>query len=188
MDLYSAVGSSTGLAEMEVLGSCAVTPSVRVAAPLSEYLQTSTTSLTATAQTCLDPVNNAGWGVRFLLDGGPSSGGVQMDTHTPPYQVTFTNLAQSEHTIDAYLLDSSNNVVSGIDTHDQVNHIGIGDYFVALGDSISEGHRGRHHQMIPRAMVATAPFWTSSIARVVVAAMSLFSTICAPARRAVLRP
>jgi lysophospholipase L1-like esterase len=138
-DIYSAVGSNTGLSEIEVLGSCAVTPSVRVAAPLSEYLQTPTTSLTATAQTCLDPANNAGWGVRFLLDGGPSSGGVQLDTHTAPYQVTFTNLAQSEHTIDAYLLDASNNIVSGIDTHDQVNHIGIGDYFVALGDSISEG-------------------------------------------------
>ena len=67
---------------------------------------------------------------------------MQLDTHTAP--VTFTNLAQSEHTIDAYLLDSSNNVVSGIDTHDQVNQIGIGDYYVAMGDSISRGHRGRH--------------------------------------------
>ena len=60
--VYGAVGSNTGLAEIEVPGSCAVTPSVRVAAPLSEYLQTSTASLTATAQTCLDPVNNAAWG------------------------------------------------------------------------------------------------------------------------------
>src|SRR5262249_8835148 len=86
-----------------------------------------------------DPVNNAGWGVRFLLDGGPGSGGAQLDTHTSPYVVSFANPSLTEHTIDAYVIDANNNIVSGSGTHDQVNHIGFGDYYVAMGDSISEG-------------------------------------------------
>src|SRR5262249_37658233 len=38
-----------------------------------------------------------------------------------------------------YVIDANNNIVSGSGTHDQVNHIGFGDYYVAMGDSISEG-------------------------------------------------
>jgi lysophospholipase L1-like esterase len=124
------------MAELYVLGSCTA-PVVKLATPRSLNLQTSTT-LNVLANACLDSTQN-GWGVRFVLDGGPSQGGAQVDTHTPPFQVNFANLSRAEHIVDAFIIDTAGNQVAGTATHDQANPVGIGDYFVAMGDSITFG-------------------------------------------------
>ncbi|HEY3242238.1 MAG TPA: DUF2341 domain-containing protein, partial [Phycisphaerae bacterium] len=114
------------------------TPSVKIVQPLSQYLQTAST-LYVNALACLDATQNSGWGVRFLLDGGPGSGGQQVDVHSAPYQGTFTNVSKAEHTIDAYVIDATGTVIAGSGNHDTVVRIGIGDYYVAMGDSITHG-------------------------------------------------
>ncbi len=125
------------MAELGVLFGCSTTPSVAMTAPVDEYLQSSGASLTATATACLDPVANAGWGVRFMLDGGTS-----IDVHTAPFQATYTGLSKAEHVIDAYVINSTGGVVTGTGTHDQVKQIGIGDYYVTMGDSVTWGQGG----------------------------------------------
>jgi lysophospholipase L1-like esterase len=62
--------------------------------------------------------------------------------NTPPYQATFTGVSKAEHTIDAYVINSSGTIVSGTGTHDQVTEIGIGDYYVTMGDSVTWGVGG----------------------------------------------
>jgi lysophospholipase L1-like esterase len=123
------------MAELGVLFQCATTPSVTITAPIDEYLQSSGASLTTTAHVCLDPVANAGWGVRFMLDSGSP-----IDVHAAPFQATYTSLSKAEHVIDAYVINSTGGVVSGTGTHDQVKEIGIGDYYVTMGDSVSWGY------------------------------------------------
>jgi lysophospholipase L1-like esterase len=127
----------TSMAELYVLGSC-IAPAVKLATPRSLNLQTSTT-LNAVTNACLDSVTQSSWGVRFVLDGGPSLGGAQMDTYTPPFQAQFTNLSQAEHRIDAYIIDNTGALVNGTATHDQATPVGIGNDFVAVGDSITLG-------------------------------------------------
>ena len=125
------------MAELNVLFACAVTPSVTLTAPVDEYLQSSGASLAATARACLDPVQNAGWGVRFMLDGSSP-----IDVHTAPFRASYAGLSKAEHVIDAYVINSAGTVVSGTGTHDQVKSIGIGDYYVTIGDSVTWGQNG----------------------------------------------
>src|SRR5262249_51925161 len=110
-----------------------IPPSVKIVQPLSRSLQTAT-SLQVLANACLDSVANNGWGVRFKLDGGTS-----FDLHSSPFQVVFTNVTKAEHVLDAFIIDSAGNQISGSATHDQVTQVGVGDYFVAMGDSITFG-------------------------------------------------
>jgi lysophospholipase L1-like esterase len=74
-----------------------------------------------------------------MVDGGAGSGGAEIDDYTAPYEVNFIGLAQSEHVVDAFVIDSLGTPVAGIATHDQAIQVGIGDYLVAMGDSITEG-------------------------------------------------
>ena len=126
----------TSMAELNVLAPC-ITPLVKIIQPQNNLLQTSSTSVSVNASAC---GLNSGWGVRFILDGGPTNGGAQFDDYTSPFGVIFTNLAKSEHFIDAFIIDNSGNLVSGNGTHDRVK-VGIGDYYVAVGDSITDGFR-----------------------------------------------
>ena len=125
------------MAELGMLFACSTTPSVTITAPVDEYLQSSGTSLTATALACLDPVQNAGWGVQFTLDGANP-----IKVYTLPSQATYTGLSKTEHVIDAYVVNSTGGVVTGTGTHDQVKQIGIGDYYVTMGDSVTWGQGG----------------------------------------------
>jgi len=122
----------TSMAELNVLGQC-IPPSVKIVQPVTRSLQTAT-SLQVLANACLDSVANNGWGVRFKLDGGTS-----FDLHSPPFQVVFTNVTKAEHVVDAFIIDSAGNQITGSATHDQVTQVGVGDYFVAMGDSITAG-------------------------------------------------
>jgi PKD repeat protein len=137
-DVNGNTTTSAAMAELGILFACSATPSVVITAPVDEYLQSSGASLTATAYACLDPVQNVGWGVQFTLDGGSP-----INVHMPPFQATFTNLSKAEHVIDAYVINSSGAVVSATGpTHDKVKQIGIGDYYVTIGDSVNWGEFG----------------------------------------------
>jgi len=125
-------------AEVSVSQACPVVPSVLLSAPQTYYLQRSG-SLLVQAIACLDPALNSGWGVRFALDGGSAAGGAQFDVYTPPFQGTFLNVAAGEHTVDVYIIDNGGNVVTGASTHDSAQQVGIGDYYVGVGDSITGG-------------------------------------------------
>jgi lysophospholipase L1-like esterase len=77
---------------------------------------------------------HAGWGVKFTLDGA-----LAVNDYAPPYEATFSGAGYSNHTIQATLIDAYGNMAAGFDAFDQVEQIGVGDYYVAVGDSITFG-------------------------------------------------
>ncbi len=124
--------TSTAIAELAVMGAC-VTPSITVFQPQDHELRTST-DLAVSTNTCLDSARHAHWSVRFVLDGKST-----VDIHTPPFATTFHGLNPAEHVIDALLLDARGKPVSGPAARHSVTHVGIGRYYVAIGDSITDG-------------------------------------------------
>jgi lysophospholipase L1-like esterase len=74
-----------------------------------------------------------------MIDGGIQAGGMEATVYSSPYQATFTGLTQSEHTVSAVIVDDLGQEVLGETTQDQVTQVGIGDYYVAIGDSITYG-------------------------------------------------
>ena len=131
------VNASSFTAVMVTLQPPCTPPAVRLVQPRSLYIQSSST-LTVQASACIDPTQS-GWGVRFILDQG-TSGAVTAEIHASPYVVTFPTVAKGEHALDAYLVDASGNLVSGTLTHDSAQRVGIGDYYVSMGDSITQGN------------------------------------------------
>jgi len=121
-------------AELTVLQAPILTPSVKLIVPQSNYQQTSS-DLYVLAEASL----TSGQGIRLTLDGGIANGGRQVDIYNGAFETTFTNISVSPHTIDAYVIDQNQQIVNGLLTHDQATEVGIGDYYVAMGDSITEG-------------------------------------------------
>jgi lysophospholipase L1-like esterase len=111
-------------------------PSVSILEPENKHIQTSST-LTIQAHPCLDSSTHAGWGVRFRLINSDGITVDQADDTVTPYQATFTGLLKDEYTVQATLIDQFTVEVGGTTT--QVSQIGIGDYYVAVGDSITLG-------------------------------------------------
>lgn len=124
-------------AELRVLG-VPVRPSLRIVTPPDGALQTGT-NLLVRVNASLNAAAHGGWGVRFLLDGGPSHGGRVMDRYAAPYEATFTGVARAEHVVEGVLIDSAGNEVSTPETRDQSVPVGVGDFTVAIGDSITAG-------------------------------------------------
>ena len=56
-----------------------------------------------------------------------------------PYEKLFTNVAEGEHVIHAFVVDASNIEVSGVYAQDEIIQVGIGNYYVSIGDSITVG-------------------------------------------------
>jgi len=73
------------------------------------------------------------WGVELILDGDAAHAVKDL---SPPFQKQYTGLSKSEHSIDAYMLDESGTPQPSYYAH--VN-FGVGDYYVAFGDSITRG-------------------------------------------------
>ena len=109
-------------------------PFVTLTMPQDYFLQTSSNLYVVATAGNLD----SGWGVKFVLDMGTADERVISD-FAGPYEGVFTGLTQIEHTLDAFIVNESGNTVSGSFTHDQKVQIGIGQYYVAVGDSITEG-------------------------------------------------
>jgi lysophospholipase L1-like esterase len=110
-------------------------PIVYIEFPYDYYLQ-SNPDLTVTAG-----ANNlqTGWKVEFVLDMGAANEVSSVDS-TEPYEASFSGLSAAEHTIDAFVITSDDELVPGAYTHDRKIQIGIGEAYVAVGDSITEGY------------------------------------------------
>jgi lysophospholipase L1-like esterase len=81
-----------------------------------------------------------GWGIRFILDADTSNPNV-IEAVAAPYKAVFKGLTESEHTLDANVIDNGGMPVPGERVSDMKKQIGIGDYYVAVGDSITKGSR-----------------------------------------------
>jgi lysophospholipase L1-like esterase len=127
-----------GLAESPRGSACGSAPTVEITSPVAGDFQ-SKTDLFVTTRTCLEGASHSGWGIRVRADGGPSAGGSEAFAYTSPWSVTLFGLALAEHVIDADVVDESGNPVAGSQTHDQVSQIGIGDGYLAIGDSVTLG-------------------------------------------------
>jgi lysophospholipase L1-like esterase len=123
----------TAVAEFTVL-QAAGPPAVQLLNPQSYAFQTGK-NLYVMAEACL----NGGQGIRLVLDGGASNGGAECDGYHPPYEGLFTGLSPAEHMVDAFVIDGAGSLVPGATAHSRAVQIGIGDYFVAIGDSITYG-------------------------------------------------
>ncbi len=101
-------------------------PSVIVSRPLSySVVPGNTLDVAAVAEN----VPSGGY-VEFLLDGTSSSLALQ-----PPYGTQYFNVTQGEHTVAAVLHDPSSELAR--DTNNKVRV--ADDYFIAIGDSITNG-------------------------------------------------
>ncbi|MEA3478198.1 MAG: GDSL-type esterase/lipase family protein, partial [Bacteroidota bacterium] len=112
-------------------------PSVYIETPSDYHLQVSR-DLDVCAH--VNPLNDiSNYGVLFVLDedSGPSHPEV-LDLN-PPFEVTFYDVSLAEHQINAYLTDAAGDPIVGNATQDVVYNVGVGDYYVAMGDSITHG-------------------------------------------------
>ena len=117
---------------------CQIFPSTQISSPADNDLQSSST-LTVETITCLEAGTHNGWGVKFELDGGLAGGGSEQIVTSAPYEATFTGVNQAEHSIDIVVVNDQSVEQSGADVTDSVSAVGVGDYYVAFGDSITFG-------------------------------------------------
>jgi lysophospholipase L1-like esterase len=131
----------TSVAELNIKGLCdkpfakIITPQINSVSPKPD--------LTVTASVCLDNTLHNGWGVKFLVDGIhqqvvilPVDGVITSDT----FKVTFDSLdIYKAHSVECSIIDNEGHEVEYEMTYDQVSRVEIGDYYVALGDSITAG-------------------------------------------------
>jgi lysophospholipase L1-like esterase len=73
------------------------------------------------------------WGVELVVDGDEASA---TQSYSPPYDQTLMGVSLAEHTVEARLIDEIGNPVTPIETDVE---FGVGDYYVAFGDSITRG-------------------------------------------------
>jgi lysophospholipase L1-like esterase len=120
----------TSVAELEVLQKACIMPSIRLTRPAPRYIQASP-NLALDADACL----RAGEGVRFVVDGG-----MQLDDYTAPYSVTVSGLSNSEHRIEAQIIDAAGTPIGDVGAYDLAENVGIGESYVAIGDGITYGY------------------------------------------------
>jgi len=121
----------TAIAELQILQRQCAAPSVQLTSPRSLAVQTSST-LQISAVTC---PSAAGQGVKFVVDGLTTTTDL-----TAPFTASVSGLSQGEHVVEAYLVDSNGNPVAGDATYDIASRVGIGEYYVAVGDGITSGY------------------------------------------------
>jgi len=81
-----------------------------------------------------------GGGIKFIVDSGT---GIVVTSE--PYGATFSNVKGGFHSVSAIAVDSTGAEVSGNLAWDQSSNVELGDYYVAMGDSITKGS----HDSIP---------------------------------------
>ncbi len=123
----------TSIAEINVLHQCS-DPSVQILQPSNYHVQPPGNLFVSTAA-CLD----TDLGVKFTVDGGSANGGIDYLVYSPPFEANFSNLSLSEHIIETFVVDALGNPVSGNMTYDKATQVGIGDYYVAAGNSNTFG-------------------------------------------------
>jgi lysophospholipase L1-like esterase len=110
------------------------------------YIQTSTTF--SPAVSVEDAAMPVGGGVRFVLT---DTNGISRTLYdmSAPYTVSFTSLPKGTYTLVTSIVDASQQVPVGSQFQDTATSIGIGDIFVAIGDSITEGYDGTAWNVAP---------------------------------------
>jgi lysophospholipase L1-like esterase len=111
-------------------------PTVKVITNLKRDLSTSS-DVTLSVSAANFPEN---WMVDLVLD-GDTAGAIRFNSTL--FQHTLTGLSLGEHTIEAIMVDENGTQQSGYS--DQVG-FGVGEYFVAFGDSITSGDKDNLHR------------------------------------------
>ncbi|MCK5267074.1 MAG: discoidin domain-containing protein, partial [Spirochaetes bacterium] len=127
----------TSMAEINIEGQCE-TPYVSLVQPQDFFLQSSP-NLTVTPSACLNSTQYPGWGVKLIIDGGSQAGGYESTITSAPFEATFTGLSNSEHSVEAVIVNNLGQEIVGTSTYDKSYPVGIGGYYVAIGDSITAG-------------------------------------------------
>lgn len=114
-----------------LVNSSSPAPKVVVSSPVAYFVDiNSALDVSAVARNV-----PAGGGVQFTLDNG-----VSFIDKTAPYSGRFSNVALGNHTVAATLVNSAGLTVPGPRTQDTNVVVGAqGRYFVAMGDSITNG-------------------------------------------------
>jgi hypothetical protein len=116
---------------------CQADPCIYVKSPQDYHLQTSATiQVSAVVQT----QGSTSYGVLFILDEGTAVEQQNLDL-TQPFNANFivSLPSEMEHSIDVYLTNSSGIPLGGVNGHDFVLSVGVGNYDVAMGDSTTDG-------------------------------------------------
>jgi lysophospholipase L1-like esterase len=113
-------------------------PLVKISKPQNHHLQDRCRAGRDLSVRALAGGLRAGWGIRFILDADTSNPKV-IEAVAAPYKAVFKGLTKSEHTLDANVIDNGGMPVPGDRSSDTKKQIGIGDYYVAVGDSITRG-------------------------------------------------
>ncbi|MCP3981384.1 MAG: PKD domain-containing protein [bacterium] len=129
-------GAAIEIAELEVLGRCTV-PYVKILDPV-DFDVVAGPNVTVRASVCLNAADHEDWGVVFLHDLA-FAGGDGIAVTEPPWEATFEGLGPAERTFEALIVNDSGVPVTGERTVDSVAPVGIGDSWVAIGDSITNG-------------------------------------------------
>lgn len=130
----AAIGSSAAAAELDLEGRKAACddPFVRLLEPKRNAVQPE--QLAVRLSVCLDPRRHAGWKAQVLVDGQQKA-----TLEGAPWSTTMAGLTADNHTVKVQLVDAAGAVVGAAQASDEVVNVGIGDYYVALGDSITNG-------------------------------------------------
>ncbi len=107
-----------------------------ITSPTALDLQTSTDLVISATFTC-DSAIPAGWGVRLDAVGVNNDATATEVVRVSPYTRTFS-LPKDEYTVSATVVDDLDSPVANA-VQAQVTPVGIGDYYVAIGDSITAG-------------------------------------------------
>ncbi|MHB0913094.1 MAG: SGNH/GDSL hydrolase family protein [Armatimonadota bacterium] len=116
-----------------LLPFCAFAQSISITAPDNRALYQHVNGMANIAVSATAEAVPAGGSVELILDDGKAE--EVSAAVSAPYTHTFVGVSLGEHTVDAYILDSSGNVLA----HDNRSPVGVGDIVVAVGDSITAG-------------------------------------------------
>lgn len=117
---------------------CQSDPCVYLKTPQDYHLQVSGVLAVAANVQTVNPISQ--YGVRFFLDKGTSAQQEVLDL-SYPFNAVFNVSVPSliEHNVDAYLTNSVGASLGGVNGHDDVINVGIGNYYVTMGDSTTNG-------------------------------------------------
>ena len=108
---------------------CMDMPCVSISQPKKNVFQSSDT-IHVSAEVFGANVTKPDVGVKFVMDGS-----AEIFDYEEPFESDFYVLA-GNHVIEAYLMENGEEMF-GNSTHDTVSNVAVGDYYVAVGDSIT---------------------------------------------------